>query len=396
MTSVEFRDRSQRAPGGDFRIFLGRSEKPAEVRRMKALRDLLQRLAGRGEWDVLRAVQAGDVTPETVARLVDQYGVADYRAHLELAPPPNAPFLAAHVAHFLETVEKDSTRKTYRIGLDKLVAHVGKASWHEVMPHHVQDLKAKLMRRLARSTVATTMASWSAFFDWAIRREESEADQDGRDPLLIVNPVQKARAWITVHPTRQRFFTRGEFADLLDAAEPPMKAQYAALVLGGLRGSEFRHLPPAHVTPAVKLHVGPWGDWAPKGWPEIIRGVRDVPVHQAKLRPLLEKHASEWAGEVTFFVNPRTGDPWSEAAFRRQFYVDVQAAGMVAGTREDGEATPEGVSPHTCRHTFASWLAEKDTQLMKIAKLMGDTEETVKRFYAHLLPSDLERAVQRL
>ena len=402
MTSVEFRDRSKRAPGDDFRIFLGRSQKPAELQRLRALRELLQRLASRGEWDVLRAIRAGDLTPETVARLVDQHGIADYRAHVELAPPPDAPNLADHVAHFLETVEKDSTRKTYRIGLDKLVAYrpgpepLGEGAWHEVRPHHVQDLKSKLLRRLARATVATTMASWSAFFDWAILREESEAAQAGREPLLIVNPVQKARAWITVHPTRQRFFTRKEYEALIEAAEPAMKAQYATLTLCGLRGSEFRHLPPAHVKPTEKVHVGPWGDWAPKGWPEVQRGVRDIPVHHARLRPLLEEYAREWAGEVTFFVNPRTGDPWTETVFRRQFYVDVKAAGMVAGTRDEGEATPQGVSPHTCRHTFASWLAQADVQLLKIARLMGDTEETVRRYYAHLLPADLERSVQRL
>ncbi len=68
-----------------------------------------------------------------------------------------------------------------------------------------------------------------------------------------------------------------------------------------------------------------------------------------------------------------------------------------------GGAVDAGVSIHapargatTLRHTFASWLAQKDIQLLKIAKLMGDTVAIVESTYAHLLPTDLRGAVERL
>jgi hypothetical protein len=154
-------------------------------------------------------------------------------------------------------------------------------------------------------------------------------------------------------------------------------------------GGELRNLPPAHVHP-THVHVGPWGEWSPKGYPRVKRGVRDVPVHPERLRPLLEEHREEWAGKVTFFVNPRTGEPWEAGAFREQFYRDATAAGLKTGSSGDA------VTPHTCRHTFASWLARQDVQLIKIARLLGDTVDMTERYYSHLLPSDLDATVLRL
>lgn len=263
-------------------------------------------------------------------------GIADYRSRIDLRPRGDLPTLDEHVSRFLETVRKSGTRKTYRLGLEHLRAftvdgvRLGAGAWADVHPHVVREARDALLRTLADSTVATYLASWSAFFDWALEREESEATAAGIDPVPVVNPVRKAAAWIQVHPTRHRFLTEVEFDALLAAAAAYMRAQYATLACCGLRGSELRHLPPNHVEPARRIRIAPWGSWVPKGYPRSVRGVRNVPVHQERLRPLLEEYAEEWAGEVTFFVNPRTGEPWSEVAFRDQFYRDVEAAGLVA------------------------------------------------------------------
>ena len=61
-----------------------------------------------------------------------------------------------------------------------------------------------------------------------------------------------------------------------------------------------------------------------------------------------------------------------------------------------GRDRGDGATFHTLRHTFASWLVQKDVQLMKVAKLMGDNTEVVEKTYAHLMPKDLRRAVNLL
>ena len=159
---------------------------------------------------------------------------------------------------------------------------------------------------------------------------------------------------------------------------------------------ELFNLPPSHVRLPEKIHIGPSAGWVPKGYPRSRHGVRDVPIHQEALLPLLEEYSRACAGKDYFFLNPRTGEKWAYNTFAKWFATDVRAAGLTAGQRRGGVAQPDGITPHTLRHTLASWLAESDVQLMKIAAILGDTEETVSKHYAHLLPGDLDRTIQRL
>jgi integrase len=51
---------------------------------------------------------------------------------------------------------------------------------------------------------------------------------------------------------------------------------------------------------------------------------------------------------------------------------------------------------HTCRHTFASWLAIQGTPLYTIAKLMGHKSISMTERYAHLSPDHKKDAVNGL
>jgi integrase len=51
---------------------------------------------------------------------------------------------------------------------------------------------------------------------------------------------------------------------------------------------------------------------------------------------------------------------------------------------------------HTCRHTFASWLAIEGTPLYTIAKLMGHKSISMSERYAHLSPDHKKDAVNGL
>lgn len=404
---VELRIRAAGRPG--FRMEVGTAKSKAQLDALYRRRNLLRRLHSRGEHDVLDAVKAGTVTVEQLERLTDQWGIADYRKHLDLAPPAPAfhvPSLDEHVDRWLGALLKDGTRGVYRKALTHLRdfehdgERLGGRPWHLAAPRHViGDVKVSLRSRLASNTIRTTMGAWSGFFEWAIEREQSEASAAGRKPLLEVNPVRAAKVWDPIELTRHRFLTWDEFWRLVAVAPAPMRAQYATLGLGGLRVGELMALPPAHVHLPTRIHVGPWGGWVPKGYPRSKHGVRDVPMHHA-LVPYLEEYARTYAGEETFFVNPDTGFAWQESAFRRRMRKDVEAAGMTSGawSRADEKLTrkADGITPHTLRHTLASWMAQDDIQLMKIAAILGDTEETVRQHYAHLLPSDLDRSINRV
>jgi len=403
---VELRIRNGNRPG--FRYEVGVAKSRTELGRLYRQRDLLRRLHGRGEHDVLQAVKDGRTTAPELERLIDAHGVDDYRKHLRIDPPrPKhpAPTLDDHVVHWLETIPKAGTKGVYR----KSIAHLrdfqvdgqrlGDRPWPEVPRHVIRDAKTSLRGKLAPNTIRTVMAAWSGFYEWAIEREKSQADAAGRPALLDVNPVRAAKAWDPIEFTRHRFPSWDEFQKLLEVSAESMRPQYATLALGGLRIGELLTLPPAHVHLPTHIHVGPFGDWVPKGYPRSKRGVRDVPLHR-DLVPLLEMYAERYAGAETFFVNPRTGRPWDRSNFDGQLRRDVTAAGMVFGqwSRSTGELERkrDGITAHTLRHATASWLAAHDVQLQKIALILGDTVETITKHYAHLLPSDLDRSINRI
>ena len=56
---------------------------------------------------------------------------------------------------------------------------------------------------------------------------------------------------------------------------------------------------------------------------------------------------------------------------------------------------PEETSPHTFRHTWATHASEEGVPMKKIAKFLGDSEETVRKNYEHLSPDFLDDVVDR-
>ena len=51
---------------------------------------------------------------------------------------------------------------------------------------------------------------------------------------------------------------------------------------------------------------------------------------------------------------------------------------------------------HTLRHTFASWLVEKGTDLYLIKELLGHSDLKVTERYAHIGDNQLRQAVMKL
>jgi len=61
-----------------------------------------------------------------------------------------------------------------------------------------------------------------------------------------------------------------------------------------------------------------------------------------------------------------------------------------------GAAKIEDFTPHSCRHTFCSWLAQAGVDLYRIAEWAGHSSVTVTQIYAHLQPQDQKDALRHL
>jgi integrase len=117
----------------------------------------------------------------------------------------------------------------------------------------------------------------------------------------------------------------------------------------------------------------------PPGRKQTKKRRAKVPISDALL-PWLVRAKAEIKGEFVL------GDRGSMFA---AFNAAVKRAGLYKAGREN-------VTPHTLRHTWATWAAQSRVNLWEIAGVLGDTLATVERKYAHHHPDYLRDAVNFL
>jgi hypothetical protein len=85
-----------------------------------------------------------------------------------------------------------------------------------------------------------------------------------------------------------------------------------------------------------------------------------------------------------FVLHRKDGNKWSKVldGFKRM----IRFAGL-----------PNGVTPHSLRHTFGAWLAQAGISMQKIQKLLGhESVRTTEKYYAHLSPDSFTSALNVL
>jgi integrase len=63
-------------------------------------------------------------------------------------------------------------------------------------------------------------------------------------------------------------------------------------------------------------------------------------------------------------------------------------------TARRGAGLGPDVTPHTLRHTFASWAVQDGHPFSLVAEALGMTEAMVRRVYGHLAPEHTRGVVQ--
>lgn len=178
-------------------------------------------------------------------------------------------------------------------------------------------------------------------------------------------------------PAKDRWLTREEAARLLAAAQPDPAARLTRA---------YRFIAVGLYTAARRetIETLPWSRIYLKGDRSYIdfqdparpvtrkrRGVVPVgPELLAVLERASKERVSDW-----FLDRPTViQDPFDKAAER---------AGL------------EGVTPHTLRHTWATWAAQDGVSLFEIAGVLHDTVSTVEKRYIKHCPNHLRTAVAR-
>lgn len=353
----------------------------------------LVQLMHRGDWGVLEAIRSGDMEIVDAMKALRD---GDMQSLRRLGA--ESPRMGPAVARFLE--RKRATRAAgtvtgYQFRLSSFVAEVGAdlpmcdITSEEARAYLQRPKDSAKGKPWAPATQETNRVTLSAVWSMVMEEEAEELERRGVQPSIRSNPWTGLEM-PEVRPTRAVFLTPGEWRTL-DASMTGQayRGFLACAFLAGLRQGEI-----AHLRTGVDVDLGkdavirvqsrkgsrPWK-------PKTRRGERNVPITPALTKILREHIRLGLAGARYIFHVPRKDEPlpsWAAVRWTREAY---EGAGIKYGRAGDG------LTLHSGRHTYASWLAQDGVSLNVVAKLLGDTLKVTSETYAHLVPDTFRAAV---
>lgn len=361
-----------------------------------------------GNADLIYALKRRKISVEAVERVYR--AKKPFESLLETASWPTlAKAAEEYLAWIQQTDRAEGTHTTAKWHLDAAIKHFGKdrrldsishddvEEWKSQLLSKQTELKSGEKRTIKPYSAALSLVRLNALYTWVIKREARRAAVEKRAPRLLNSPVDREIVPKKSAP-RQRFLSREEAQRLLAATPEALKFPIAAGLLAGLRIDEVCTLRPPPQD--INLEVGGGiilvqqkqipdrkKPWRPKG-----KKSRDIPI-ESELMPLALRHAEKYSSPA--WMIPAVYDaerPMNSQTLAQMFERVVVDAGLIYGQRN-----PSGVTFHTLRHTFASWLVMAGVDLFTVSKLMGhaDTKQ-VEETYGHLSPNHKRIAIDRL
>jgi len=310
--------------------------------------------------------------------------------------PSTWPTLADATAQYLKTLESQektaaSTIASARIALNHAIAHFGGASPIEAITFDQVSAFRDYLRSQGHSsnTVALNLIKFGALFTFLQKRETRRALQQKRHPAVLFSPLDRDEHVPDKVKTRVRFLVEAEAQQMLEATPPDYTLAVALGLFAGLRFGEVETLRPFVDVDAERsvIYVQAREGWTPK-----YRKNREVPISSA-LEPYLTAHLARLPANAPYLFGGRSDDSnIGRTKLRYVFRRVVTDSGL-----EPGRAKLEGVTFHTLRHTFASWLVMAGADLFTVARLMGHSStKQLEETYAHLSPQHRLATVELL
>lgn len=350
------------------------------------------------EMPVIEALRRGDVTPEQVKECRDSgrpFSTLTATATVVVPWPElshaTEEYLGAMAAN---PNRKASTTANARVALNSFMTFVaqtvdGDIRLDEVTSQMVTSFQTWLRDNGQKpNTIGDRIMRIGAMFRWFLRREIRTASELKHIPRHLHIPIDPETT-STTRLYRSRFLSELEAERLLAATPAQLLFPVAAGLFGGFRVEEMCHLRTAF---DVDLKLGVLSVQRQPNWtPKTKRSVRNVPIASV-LRPIVEYHLERFASDEWMTPNFRHPlQPLRYRTFAYHFERIVNDADLVYGTADEA-----GVTYHTLRHTFASWLLMRGTDVFTVAKLLGNTVQQVENTYGHLALDFRRAAVDRL
>jgi site-specific recombinase XerD len=265
-----------------------------------------------------------------------------------------------------------------------------RVDWTRPARHQLRGYLARLGSGASRSTVAQRLAAIRSFHRWAAREGLTDGDPWG----AIATPRSSRRLprVLEVDEVDRLLAAIDRDLETADAARPDATALSTALALrdralvevayaAGLRISELA----AADLAAVDLRRGEIRVVG-KGRKERIGllgrpAVAALETYLELGRPLLAERGAGTDGQPTAVFLNHAGSPLGVRGLRYRLDRLCRAAGL-----------PEGVSPHTLRHSFATHLLDGGADLRVVQELLGHENLATTQVYTHVSPGRLAAA----
>ncbi len=358
----------------------------------------LTQLMNRGDWGVLEAIRAGEMhISDAVAALRD--GDAEKLRRKGAKSPKLGEAFDRFIARKRATRSRNTVGNN-EVRVRQFVGEFGRdfpmdALTAEDARTYLQAPKTLVggKRPWAPSTQETVRVILGALWAMVMEEETELLEQRNIQPSIRRNPW-KGLEVPEIRPTRAVFLSPEEWRDL-DASMVGMR--YRALVglavLAGLRQGEILHLRTGidleldGPDPVVRIQSRKDAyPWRPKTW----RGERDVPITESLVGIIRAHLRLGFAGDRYLIRFRGKDEPISRSTAIKWTRQAFGAAGIKYGREGDG------LTLHSGRHTYASWLAQDGVSLNVIAGLLGDTTKVVEDTYAHLIPDTFRSAVDNI
>lgn len=222
------------------------------------------------------------------------------------------------------------------------------------------DIRAHIERRRADGAAPATVNKELAMLSAAIN------DYNARHGCQLANPASGAK--LREPEGKLRWLTRDEYTRLLAAASPLVRDFVQLGCHTGLRKGELLQLEWTDVDPVRRLIM-----LRPEATKSGRR--RAVPLNDEALAAIRSR-----------------GDACPDSALVFCGVLDLKK-GFAGAVRRAGL---HDVTPHTLRHTFASWLVIAGVPLYEVRDLLGHSTIKLTERYAHLAPENLRAAVDRI
>lgn len=269
-------------------------------------------------------------------------------------------FMAEYKKHLKVTCRPSTYRGCESVIDGRIVPHLGNFSLRSLNAGEIQKYSDMRLAKVKPATVRNELMILSGMFREAVKGELISAN-----PMRLVDKPKVQNEVI-------RYLDREEEERLITIAPEPLKTAIIVAIHSGMRDSEQRSLM--------------WSDVRNDEGVIVVRQSKSgMPRRIPMNRPLREALESieEYPDSPYVFTNPDTRKPYdrfNNTTWRRVL----------------GSAGIQDFRWHDLRHTFGSRLAQAGVPVTAIRDLLGHSQIQVTMRYAHLAPSNLRDAVQKL